>query len=221
MTQTERKTYAAAAIHALAPTATRSPYYVAFWRWDGHKLGGLHFRGGPIDKALEWAHNEMAQEISMGRAMFTHAADELYIPQWKGRSELYHGDPDKIERDILRLKEAELISPKWLSMPGDTRTQLRLREGDRDTEARVTAWAMAFVALRSIVAESREWVVNEHTLLMPTSTDHKVKNDAPIPDPYEALTGGASSSSSSSPSSSIPVPVPVIDELSSDGILVF
>lgn len=217
-TNQPKTTYAAAALHALAPTATRSPYYVAFWRWDGRRLGGLHFRGGPIDKALEWAHNEMAQEISMGRAMFTHAADELYIPQWKGRSELYHGDPDKIERDIRRLKEAELISPKWLSMPGDTRTQLRLREGDRDTEARVTAWAMAFVALRSVVAESREWIVNEHAFLsVSVPTPNKVKDEPPIPDPYEALTGGASSSSPSSPSSSIPV----IDELSSDGILVF
>ena len=143
--------------------------------------------------------------------MFTHAADELYIPQWKGRSELYHGDPDKIERDILRLREAELASPKQLSMPGDTRQQLRRLEGDRDTEARVSAWAMAFVALRSVVAESRSWVVNEHAL--PDAAKEV------MPDPYEALTGGASSSSPSSPSSSIPVPV--IDELSSDGIFVF
>ena len=204
-----KTTYVAAAIHALAPTATRSPYYVAFWRWDGKKLGGQHFQGGPAPVAFEWAENTGRKEINMGRFLFTHHANELYLPRWNGRSELYHGDPDKIEHDLKRLREAELASPKQISMPGDTRKQLRRLEGDRDTEARVTAWAMAFVALRSIVAESRSWVVNEHAL--PDAAKEV------IPDPYEALTGGASSSSPSSPSSSIPV----IDELSSDGIFVF
>ena len=210
---TEKTTYVAAAIHALAPTGTRSPYYVAFWRWDGHKLGGLHFRGGPVQPAFDWIAGEAAHEISMGRFVLAHFADEIYLPRWNGRNALYHGDPDKIERDILRLKEAERVSPKFISMPGDTRKQLRRLEGDRDTEARVTAWAMAFVALRSIVAESHEWVVNEHAL---PDTAKEI-----IPDPYEALTGGASSSPSPSPSPSPSSSIPVIDELSSDGILVF
>lgn len=202
-----KTTYAAAAVHALAPTATRTPYYAAFWRWDGTRMSGLHFPGGPIAVALEWVTENAANEVTMGRFILTHDAGELYIPVKNSRLELYHGDTDTIERDLLRLREAELASPKKLSMPADTRRQLRRMEGDRDTEARVICWSMAFHALRSVVAESREWVVNEHA-----SWD---VSTVTMPDPYEALSGKASSSSS--PSSVLSV----IPEASSSEILVF
>ena len=212
MTATEQPkiTYAAAAIHPLCPTATRIPYYVAFWRWDGKRMGGLHFAGGPLDAAYQWINERAVVEINMGRFLLTYPSADQFMITWRGRIETYHGDTDKerLEKDIARLKEAEFLSPKQLSMPADTRRQLRRMEGDRDTEHRIAAWSMAFVALRSVVAEGRDWVVNEHASWVIPSTEH-------LPDPYDALTGGASSSSSPSPLLS------VIPEASSSDILVF